>query len=139
MRVRPDLESIRTVGQSLSALIAGVMTEADAGRMELCVIEALTNVVKHGGLDATKTGDQIDVQIDVEDKHVAVTIFERGVQIPAEAISAASGLDVNPEDLLSLPENGMGLFIINEFVDELDYSSSSDGLNRLYLMKRCAV
>lgn len=46
-------------------------------------------------------------------------------------------LDFDPGDIQSLPESGMGLQIIHEIMDEVDYRSDA-GVNRLSLMKSMA-
>jgi len=87
--------------------------------------EAFNNAVQHGYSHAPRPGHlQIEVSWDTE-------------TITVKLIDEAASFDpsvVPPPELDSLPESGMGLFIIRSFVDRFDYKPGPP--NVLSLTKR---
>lgn len=84
--------------------------------LEICLTEALNNVIKH-----SYKGEQnhkIDVNVAVDSKIMEIQIVDEGESRKNLEIKE---LDFDPEDINSLPESGMGLYIIKQLMDELDY------------------
>ncbi|PLR39590.1 ATP-binding protein [Chimaeribacter californicus] len=102
--------------------------------LDLALSEAFTNVIKHGyGYDASQ---QIALlfhyQQDQSTLEVALT--DSGSPIPPVLLQQDKCLNINPDDMDSWPENGMGLMFIRASVDEMRYHSQ-DGRNTLTLVK----
>lgn len=91
--------------------------------VEICLMEALNNVIKHSykGLP----GKKIDLIVSINSKTIDIDILETG--IPRTNIQKPT-LEFNPDDLNSAPEGGMGLYIIASLMNSTDYSSNN-GLN----------
>lgn len=119
----PDLEEIRAVGTRVHAISETLLSVKDSSQMELCVVEALTNITKHGSNDDQGRPVAIKVDIEVEDDQLLVRIEDNGPGIPVQNLDAT--LNFDPLDLDSLPEGGMGLFIIRQFVDSFSYESAN--------------
>ncbi|KAF0152444.1 MAG: anti-sigma regulatory factor serine/threonine protein kinase [Ignavibacteria bacterium] len=84
--------------------------------VEICLTEALNNVIKH-----SYKGEQsckIDVNVAVDSKLMEIQIVDEGESRKNLEIKE---LDFDPNDIDSLPESGMGLYIIKQLMDELDY------------------
>ena len=84
--------------------------------VEMCLMEALNNVIKHA-----YRGEQnhfIDVNVCIDSQLMEIQIIDEGV--PRESL-VIKELDFDPNDIENLPEGGMGLFIIKQLMDELDY------------------
>lgn len=97
--------------------------------VEICLTEALNNVIKHSyGGDASKP---IDINIRKDSKLLELEIVDVGA--PRQNL-IIKDLDFDPADIENLPEGGMGLFIIKQLMDELDYSSK-EGKNYFILKK----
>jgi len=84
--------------------------------------EAFNNIAIHGYADHT---GEIELEIDVERDRIVVRIFDRGKSFDPK--------EIPPPELESLPERGMGLFIIKSFVDEVSYTPGDP--NRWVLVK----
>lgn len=97
--------------------------------LELCLNEALTNAIKHG--HKGKTGRFIDVAVDLDHHEIAVKIVHDGNRIPNFALGAK--LDFDPKDIQTLPESGMGLFLIKKIMDEVTWNLRE---NRVELIMR---
>jgi len=97
--------------------------------VEICLTEALNNVIKHSYLgDNSKT---IDIKIHKNANTLEMKIIDTGR--PRQNLTVKE-LDFDPEDIENLPESGMGLFIIKQLMDEMDYYTS-DGKNYFILKK----
>ncbi len=101
-------------------------------RVELALVEAVTNVIKHGYAGAP---DQpITVRVELFDDRLVLTIEDQGTPIPPELLEAvaASGPPAPTLDPSTWPESGMGLGLIAAAADALAYAPSA-GTNRLGL------
>lgn len=94
--------------------------------IELVINEALVNVLKHAYLSDEKK--KVLVQISVEEDKVIFCFIDWGLSFDPE--------DVPTPDLEKPAEGGLGLWLIRQFVDELDYKSEPDGKNVLRLVKK---
>lgn len=84
--------------------------------LEICLTEALNNVIKH-----SYKGEQnhkIDVNVAVDSNLMEIQIIDEGESRKNLEIKE---LDFDPNDIDALPESGMGLYIIKQLMDELDY------------------
>ena len=76
--------------------------------------EAFNNVAMHSY--QARTGD-LDVEIEVEPDRITIRLIDFGVTFDPMKI---------PEpDLDSLPESGMGIYIMRSFMDDVQYQSGS--------------
>ena len=102
--------------------------------VDLGLTEALTNVIEHGygqarcgrvGLTCLETAGQWQL-----------TLSDCGNSIPKALLHQADGsvFDFDPDDLQSIPECGMGLALIRNCFDSVDYQVRTDG-NYLLLTK----
>lgn len=103
--------------------------QADAQQIGLAVDEATTNVIEHAYRGSKKR--EIEIQFDPEDDNLCIQILHDG----------------KPFDLPRLPEfdptrfaaerrtGGMGLYIMKQVMDRVDYGTSSSG-KQMCLMVR---
>ena len=97
--------------------------------VEICLTEALNNVIKH----SYKNDDakSIDLIVKKETNYFEITIIDNG--LPRKNLTV-SKLDFDPQDINNLPESGMGLYIIEQLMDEMKYYTQ-DGKNYFLLKK----
>ena len=97
--------------------------------VEICLTEALNNVIKHSyKSDNTQF---IELLVKKDSNFFEIIIVDRG--LPRENLDVAK-LDFDPQDINNLPESGMGLYIIQQLMDEMKYYSK-DGKNYFSLKK----
>lgn len=84
--------------------------------VEICLSEALNNVIKHAYHDNSKFG--IDINVRKNAKYIEVEIVDNGE--PRTQFNKPT-LDYDPNDIENLPEHGMGLYIIHQLMDEVNY------------------
>jgi serine/threonine-protein kinase RsbW len=112
----------------VSALIAQVPTADRDFRNDLVTAfgEAFNNIVIHGYKG--RTDGVVDLEADIAPDHIILRICDTGREVEFT--------EVEPPDFDSLPEGGLGVFMIHALVDEVVYRGGSP--NVLLLKKGTA-
>lgn len=120
------------------AMIASVaqrfgFSECDCGQIALALDEALCNVIKHGYERRSDGVITISVwPVGDPPQGVQIQIDDRGKQVDVAVIRSRRLDDIRP--------GGLGVFLINQIMDEARYSKREGGGMRLtmvkYLVKR---
>jgi serine/threonine-protein kinase RsbW len=126
------LEEVRRVRKAVHRMGADApFTLEEWQQVKTCVDEAVNNAIIHAyGREA---GHEVEVEIRIEADRVVCTVADRGRPAPEEAHEKPS-LEVSPDEVEDLPEGGMGIFIIHEVMDRIEYESK-DGRNVLTMIK----
>ena len=135
LSIESRLEHVAMVGAALRAVCGlTLLSEEQAGELELGVVEAVNNVIRHGYRG--RPGMPVSVTITLHEDRVEVAIRDRGEAIPAGLLEEARGrgFGFDPGDAEALPESGMGLGLIALVADEVRYAPA-DGENTLSLTK----
>ena len=116
---------VRTVAAACRVARAGEAPEGEDPELDLsdefdaqmvsALSEAFNNIVIHA-YAGREPGDVI-IEADVEADVLHVKLMDYGSSLDPDT--------VQPPDLDALPEHGMGLFILQAFVDEFDYTAGS--------------
>ncbi len=120
---------------SLAGLaIRGICTntpfsETDVYQIELSVVEAVTNIIKHAYNG--EAGKSIDINLTLCSGHINFKIYDTGNSFE---LKGKPEIDPHNTDIETLPESGMGLFIIHAVMDEVRYETCN-GKNILTLSK----
>lgn len=129
LHIAADGDGVRRASMWLEEAGAGLaVPDFERGRLDLCLHEALANIISHGSPLAM--GAPIHVCLDVRrdgDTHEAtVTVSDAG---PAFDMAHAP-LRPRPQVLADAEPGGLGLLMIRSFSDHQHYSYS-DGRNNL--------
>jgi serine/threonine-protein kinase RsbW len=100
------------------------LTEKEAHGVVSAFVEAFNNAVIHA-YDGHAAGP-IEVAMSVDPRHLQVEVRDAGRTFVPE--------DVPEPDLDSLPEGGLGLFIIRSFMDDVRYERR--GLQNVLMMRK---
>jgi serine/threonine-protein kinase RsbW len=112
------------------------LDEAMAGQVELCIVEAVTNAIRHAYHD--QPGNRVTVTIAEESAQLVIEVCDSGSAMPLKHQQRlvhgtdASGFEL--QDRNSIPEGGRGLQIIRTLMDEVSYTSKQH-LNHLTMRK----
>lgn len=106
------------------------MTENEAIKVMICMDEALNNVVKHSYKE--QAGNEIEIVFSFAGNTIRIDIIDYG---ESRKGGIKSELKFDPDDIESLPEGGMGLFIIQRYMDATEYHSHN-GKNVFTLFKK---
>ncbi len=123
-------ENVCMVGVSVASIAAHAgFSELDSGRIAVCAVEAVNNAIEHAYRNAPDR--TVEITVSLYEDRLCLSVTDDGLGMTTLPETA---LDFDPEDRESLPEGGMGLFIIRNFMDEVEYRSSPAG-NVLFLTK----
>jgi serine/threonine-protein kinase RsbW len=136
LTIDSDLEMASPAGVFLNRVceLAG-MGEVERFQIEVCVVEAVNNSIRHSYGGRKNHPIHIGLRLDAEG--IFVEVSDNGVPAERKRIEEPrqSVLDFNPADLNGLPEGGMGLPIIRKVMDKVEYTSC-DGTNRFRMWKK---
>jgi serine/threonine-protein kinase RsbW len=120
------LSDVALLGHAVRGVCACSPLKAESyGEIEVCVVEAVNNAITHAY--RRQDGFRVETAITLHHDRISFEVTDFGTAIVE---FAPRTLEFDPEDIDSLPENGMGLFIIEAIMDEVSYRSE-DGKNTL--------
>ncbi|MES2767356.1 MAG: ATP-binding protein [Bacteroidota bacterium] len=130
LTILSTLDNVPLLGASINKMCSLIsMSEEQAFQMELCVVEACNNVIKHAYNNASDK--EVEVEVRFFDDRIIFTICDAGTRKPTDLPHT---LDYDPQDLDNLPEGRMGLFLIHEIMDEIHYEA--DGSKNIFTMTK---
>lgn len=100
--------------------------EVTAGLIMLSLDEALTNIIRHAYKG--ETDKCIEIELKTEDNELKVNIRDFGCQ--------ADNAKIRSRDLEDIRPGGLGVHIIHECMDCVEYSPSECGRGTLLKMKK---
>jgi serine/threonine-protein kinase RsbW len=119
---------VRRAAAIVRAALAGGANLHEIDAVELALVEACTNAVRHG----SGAGHPVRVTIGLDDGSVRVTVENHGRPF---AIDGVAPPEFDPRDPSTLPTGGMGLSIIRELMDSAS-CVSANGINRIHMVRR---
>jgi len=134
--IESNMENAPLIGMSVNRLcLAASFSTMEAFNIELCVVEAITNSIRHcyGG----KGGHEVKVVLTFTQEDIVLDICDRGPPMEPDILDKAAIQcpEGDNYDIESLAEGGRGLGIIKEIVDSVVYRSLK-GENCLTLKKK---
>lgn len=124
------LLAVRKVAALLKTGLDSLVQEDDAGIIELAVVEACNNLVEHG--TNRECHAKLVVTLEIERELVRVLLKDRGKPFD---ITHPRRQEFDAANVANLPTGGMGLTIIHDIMDEVDYQVVG-GVNVTTLVKR---
>lgn len=131
--IESRLEAVGAVAEGVRALAQAALDAEAAGDVELALVEAVTNVVRHG---YGPEGGPVKIEMTAVSGDVTLRVHDWGRPIPGEALAEAGlrRFDFDPDDLEAIPAGGMGLSLITAVMDDVGYRSD-EGQNVLTLRR----
>lgn len=128
------LENVPVLGQAVRVLCGEMgLPELVQGDMELCVVEAVTNCIKHS-YDG-QPGHRIKVHVEHRLDKLIISVFDQGRPIPEDRLPPPP--PEVPDDPQQIAESGRGLFLLFSMMDQVDYQRTPRG-NCITLIKKVA-
>jgi sigma-B regulation protein RsbU (phosphoserine phosphatase) len=136
----PMAKSVMTIGSNLCELSqarvfirsfyeklpSGLLSEDSAGALELAVDEATSNIIKHAYHG--RPDRWIHIEAEAFPGRVVIRLHHRG--------SPYSAKPVSPPLVDTLRESGLGLYLLSQCVDDVQYFQDEQGGNCICLTKR---
>lgn len=122
-----DLHEVRSVAVPVKNLATQFLDDHGATAVELALVEAVTNAIKHGSINGRDTG-QITVTARVDEGRFVIEVIDNVPVVPKDALDRARSRDVSfdIDDVAELEEHGRGLSIMVLMMDEIILSTAND-------------
>jgi len=130
-----DLENVPLIGMAINKLCSLIpFSEGMAFQVELCIVEAVTNCIRHAY--KYDSAQKVEVVFTLSPEELVLDIRDIGIPLEMEVLEQADirSLECDPEDLENISEGGRGLAIIKEVMDSVAYNSEK-GMNCLTMKK----
>ena len=133
--IESDLADVPLVGIAVNRFCSyAAFSETDAFNIELCVIEAVTNSIKHAY--GEKSGHEVMIIFTLSDNEAVFEICDKGKPMDPERLKTADlgTSHVEKQDINSIADCGRGLGIMKEIMDGVEYRPGNE-FNCLVLKK----
>jgi serine/threonine-protein kinase RsbW len=128
--IESRFENIFLIGGAVRGIAATLaFDETICYHLELCVVEAVNNTLKHA-YDC-EPGHSVEVEILIHQDRIIFKIRDTGKSMHAGKVEP---LQFEPGNVESVPERGMGRFIMDALMDEVSYETVN-GRNILSMTK----
>jgi serine/threonine-protein kinase RsbW len=135
LQQRTELNAATTVLQWLESTIKPLIPEKIYWQCQVALIEAFTNIVRHAHQNLPSS-TPIEIQINLYDNYLEMYIWDHGE--PFDLFRYLQSL--NPKQCQSLDkEEGRGLYLIDQLMDELEQQRLTQGRNCLVMRKLLEV
>ena len=118
------LKQIRAMTAKVAAAVG--LAEKEAGSVILAVDEACSNIIKHCCKDDPTRS--IDVTASFDRDSICLILVDNGKPFDIDLIK--------PRDIREIKPGGLGVHIIRQVMDVVDYSHTPEGLNQVKLVKK---
>lgn len=130
LMIESRLENVALIGGSVRGIADTLsIDKVIRYQLELCVVEAVNNVIKHAY--HAEAGHSVEVDFQLHPDHVTFKIRDNGDSLN---LSRVAPFCFDPLKVETLPERGMGIFILKSLMDEVRYETVN-GENILTLIK----
>jgi serine/threonine-protein kinase RsbW len=131
LTIESKLENVRLIGGAVRGIASALsIDEISSYHIELCIVEAVTNATKHAY--SFEAGHSVEVTVLLFPNRITFQVCDQGKSLDSVKVRP---LEFDPRKIESVPENGMGLFIMHSLMDEVSYKTEN-GLNILTMSKR---
>ncbi len=128
------LDNITFVGAVINAACLTLsFSSHEANQIEVCVVEAVVNAIKHAY--AGHPGHVVEIRVFVHTDRLVIQVCDCGQAMTREITKT---LDFDPSDIAKVPTGGMGLFLMHSLMDEVSYVSNQ-GTNVLTMTRRMSA
>jgi len=137
LSIDSDLDKVSLLARAVRALCEDFLGPDDLDAVELSLVEAINNVIKHGYHG--EKGKDVQVAVGLQADRIVIDVIDHAPPMAPGVLEQASDdpFTFDETDLAEVPEGGMGLALIHMNMDEVEYVSN-ESENRLRMVKRIA-
>ena len=138
LHIDSDLDKVSLLARAVRALCSDFMSPEDQDAVEISLVEAINNVIKHGY--GGEPGKDVQVAVGLHTDQVVIDVIDHASPMKAQLLEqpAEDPFAFDATDLTDIPESGMGLALIRMNMDEVQYVSN-ESENRLRMVKRIGL
>jgi anti-sigma regulatory factor (Ser/Thr protein kinase) len=101
------------------------LSKEDSGRIILAVDEACSNIIRHSYKN--DYNQKIDLTVKLKINRLFISIIDYGIKFDIHSIE--------PRDTGQLKPGGLGIYIIHQVMDGVEYGHTSEGFNKIKMIK----
>ncbi|WP_440693087.1 ATP-binding protein [Candidatus Pelagibacter sp. HIMB1695] len=94
--------------------------------IQLAVDEAVTNIIKHAYKGDNKN-NIIKIELELKNKKFQIHLYDNGIKVNKK--------NIKPRSLDNIKPGGLGIYFIDQLMDETKYLKSNKWINHLVLKK----
>ncbi len=119
-----NLKQVRKIISDATSQIA--FSKEDSGSIILAVDEACSNIIRHSYKnDHTK---EIQIYVKATSEALEISVIDKGKKFDIKSIKS--------RDITQVKPGGLGLYIIHQVMDQVEFKHTPEGYNRLTMMKK---
>jgi serine/threonine-protein kinase RsbW len=135
LMIESRLEEVPLLGALVNTLcLSSNLSKLAGNEVEVCIVEAVNNAIRHAYHE--EPGDVVEVAVTVLPEEIVFEVFDKGTSADPEIMHAdhSDALELDPEHVGEVPEDGRGLAIMHALMDSFEYTPGS-ARNRLRMTK----
>lgn len=138
LSIDSDLDKVSLLARAVRSLCEDVLGPEELDAVELSLVEAINNVIKHGYHG--ESGKDVQVSVALQAGQVVIEVIDHAPPMPPQVLEKdpEDPFAFDESDLANIPEGGMGLALIRMNMDDVEYHSD-EAENRLRMVKRIAA
>lgn len=135
LSIDSDLDKVSLLARAVRSLCEDLLGPEDLDAVELSLVEAINNVIKHGYHG--EAGKNVQVSVALQSEQVVIEVIDHAPPMPPRVLEKAieDSFAFDETNFADLPEGGMGLTLIRMNMDEVEYRPGETE-NRLRMVKR---
>ncbi len=102
------------------------LSKKDSGCVILAIDEACSNIIKHSYKN--DHNQKIDLTIILETNLLTISILDNGIRFDKNSIET--------RDIDEIKPGGLGIYIINQVMDRVEYARTTEGFNKIKMVKK---
>ena len=102
------------------------LSKEDSGSIIIAVDEACSNIIRHSYKNDYDR--KIDLTVKLKTNSLTISIVDDGIKFDINSIE--------PRDTNHLKPGGLGIYIIKQIMDTVEYSRTSKGFNKIKMVKK---
>lgn len=123
LTINSDLEQVELIGNCINKLCDLVnYDDLQSYDIELCCVEAVNNCIKHAYNNIPD--NLVQVIFTIYESFLEIQVIDNGKT--ADNLNFNNHFEMDIEKLDGLPEGGMGLFLINQIMNNVSYIKEKD-------------
>ncbi len=137
LSIDSDLDKVSLLARAVRGLCEDFLSSDELDAVELSLVEAINNVIKHGYHG--EKGKDVQVAVGLQTEQIVIDVIDHAPPMAPDVLNQPSDdlFTFDESDLAQIPEGGMGLALIRMNMDEVEYLSN-ESENRLRMVKRIA-
>jgi serine/threonine-protein kinase RsbW len=132
--VSSDLDTVKLIARAVRAICQDRLDTDELDAVEMALVEAVTNVIKHGYHG--KSDESLAVGVALHQDRIVIEVEDTATPLDPSLLEQPTGdrFTFDHGDIEALPEGGMGIALIQMSMDDVTYVR--DGQRNLLRMTK---